>query len=86
MFIIFYHVSLALHISPTLHKIFSSSLNRPGRISSEGELKIRNAPASAGLMGRDSGNRINASWVVLGFDYLGTDPLFGITERNVASH
>jgi len=23
---------------------------------------------------------------MLGFDYLGTDPLFGITERNVVPH
>jgi len=30
--------------------------------------------------------RINASWVMLGFDYLGTDPLFGITERNIVPH
>jgi len=42
---------------------------------------------SVGLMKNDSRNRrINASWVMLGFDYLGTDPLFGITERNVVPH
>lgn len=71
----------------SLHKIFQIALKSPRRISLGGKLNIPNAPVSGGLMEGDSGNAgINASWVVLGFDYLGTDPLFGITERNVASH